>query len=190
MFSLQRLLSPKSEKEFLTSFWERTPLLIQRTSNRYYGELFDVSVFNTLVKSSFLCPPQIEMFKSGSAQPDRDFMLGGAVNPIATRHLLDSGASVVINGAHKYHNPLALFCRSIEKSFSHPVQANAYFTPPHSQAFKTHFDDHDVFVLQVSGSKHWRLYDRPIINPMPGQAFDPVKDPGRQVVDGGGPLQR
>lgn len=103
-------------------------------------------------------------------------MLGGAVNPIATRHLLDSGASVVINGAHRYHNPLALFCRSIEKSFSHPVQANAYFTPPHSQAFKTHFDDHDVFVLQVSGSKHWRLYDRPIINPMPGQAFDPVKD--------------
>ena len=36
---------------------------------------------------------------------------------------------------------------------------NAYITPPGSQGFDLHRDDHDVFVLQVSGEKHWIVYD-------------------------------
>jgi hypothetical protein len=37
------------------------------------------------------------------------------------------------------------------------VQANAYVTPRQSQGFNDHYDVHDVFVLQVSGEKHWRI---------------------------------
>ncbi len=32
-----------------------------------------------------------------------------------------------------------------------PLQINAYLTPPGSQGFATHYDTHDVFVLQVDG---------------------------------------
>jgi ribosomal protein L16 Arg81 hydroxylase len=37
---------------------------------------------------------------------------------------------------------------------------NAYITPPGAQGFDVHRDDHDVFVLQVSGEKHWHVHDR------------------------------
>lgn len=40
------------------------------------------------------------------------------------------------------------------------MQVNAYITPPSSQGFDVHRDTHDVFVLQVSGTKHWVVYDR------------------------------
>jgi len=39
------------------------------------------------------------------------------------------------------------------------VQANSYYTPRRSQGFAVHHDTHDVFVLQVAGEKHWRVYD-------------------------------
>ena len=35
------------------------------------------------------------------------------------------------------------------------MQINAYITPPENQGFAAHYDTHDVFVLQVSGSKRW-----------------------------------
>jgi lysine-specific demethylase/histidyl-hydroxylase NO66 len=36
---------------------------------------------------------------------------------------------------------------------------NSYLTPPHQQGFAPHYDDVDVFMLQLEGSKRWRLYD-------------------------------
>jgi hypothetical protein len=38
------------------------------------------------------------------------------------------------------------------------VQVNAYLTPPESQGFSAHYDVHDVFVLQISGQKRWRIH--------------------------------
>ena len=37
------------------------------------------------------------------------------------------------------------------------VQANVYLTPPGNQGFGVHHDHHDVFAMQVEGSKSWRL---------------------------------
>ena len=39
------------------------------------------------------------------------------------------------------------------------VGANVYLTPPGTQGFAPHFDDVDVFILQLEGKKHWRLYE-------------------------------
>ena len=63
----------------------------------------------------------------------------------------------------------------MERTFSSHFQTNIYLSPPNAQGFKTHFDSHDVFVLQVSGSKLWTLYDTAIALPLRGQAFDPDK---------------
>jgi hypothetical protein len=38
------------------------------------------------------------------------------------------------------------------------VHTNLYLTPPGAQGFDPHYDTHEVFVLQIEGIKHWRLY--------------------------------
>ena len=40
----------------------------------------------------------------------------------------------------------------------HPVQANAYLTPAVARGFAPHYDTHDVFVIQLAGSKHWTVH--------------------------------
>ena len=37
----------------------------------------------------------------------------------------------------------------------HPVQANAYITPPSNRGFDPHYDVHDVFILQTAGVKDY-----------------------------------
>lgn len=39
------------------------------------------------------------------------------------------------------------------------VGANIYLTPPGTQGFAPHFDDVEVFILQLEGKKRWRLYE-------------------------------
>jgi hypothetical protein len=51
------------------------------------------------------------------------------------------------------------------------VGANAYLTPPHARGFPAHFDAHDVFVLQLEGTKHWSVYPPAMAAPLPDQWF-------------------
>ena len=39
-----------------------------------------------------------------------------------------------------------------------PVGANAYLTPPNSQGFDIHYDNHCALVLQLQGSKNWTVF--------------------------------
>lgn len=39
------------------------------------------------------------------------------------------------------------------------INVNIYITPPSSQGFSPHYDTHEVFVMQIFGTKTWRLYD-------------------------------
>lgn len=82
------------------------------------------------------------------------------VNPAAVYRLFDDGATIVLESLHRYWRPLTDLCRDLELSLGHRLQVNAYITPPKSRGFDVHRDDHDVFVLQVSGAKHWIVYDR------------------------------
>jgi hypothetical protein len=81
--------------------------------------------------------------------------------------------------------PLAVLCRNLEGVFHCPVHANMYLTPKGAQGFDAHFDTHEVLVLQLEGSKHWRLYGSARRFPSVEDRFDGPKDtlgPAREVV--------
>jgi len=47
----------------------------------------------------------------------------------------------------------------LEDFWGDGVGSNAYLTPAGSQGFAPHYDDVEAFVLQLEGSKDWKLYD-------------------------------
>lgn len=71
--------------------------------------------------------------------------------------LVAGGATIVAQGLQRYWPPLAEFCLDVEAALSHPVQANAYLSPPGAAALGRHIDAHDVLVLQVAGTKAWEI---------------------------------
>ena len=92
----------------------------------------------------------------------RKLRLGGgdfsdAIDPSKVAGLFDGGATVVTQSLHRTASPVRRFVDSLVDEVSHPVQANSYLTPPASQGLATHSDRHDVFVVQVNGSKVWEV---------------------------------
>ncbi|MGH9184348.1 MAG: cupin domain-containing protein [Acidimicrobiales bacterium] len=77
------------------------------------------------------------------------------VHPGRVLALFAEGATVVLQSLQRWWPPLTRFCRSLELELGHPVQTNAYLTPPGAAGLSPHHDTHDVFVLQVHGRKQW-----------------------------------
>jgi hypothetical protein len=75
----------------------------------------------------------------------------------------------------------------VERTFSSHFQTNIYLSPRNAQGFKTHYDSHDVFALQVAGSKHWTLYESGetgVELPLQGQGFNPERNiPGPAISE-------
>jgi len=79
------------------------------------------------------------------------------------------GCSVVINHSDSRSPWIAALCQDLQASFPH-AYANAYLTPPSAQTVPPHADDRDVFVIQVVGSKHWKVYHKiPVPYPYPDE---------------------
>lgn len=96
----------------------------------------------------------------------------------------ERGATIVLQALQLQHPPLAAFCRELERELGHPVQTNAYYTPPSAQGFKVHHDTHDVFCLQVEGEKRWLVYPPVLELPLKRQKYTPeMGEPGEPVLD-------
>jgi mannose-6-phosphate isomerase-like protein (cupin superfamily) len=96
------------------------------------------------------------------------------VDPARVAQAFSQGATVVFGAVHDRHEPLRQLCAAVTAQLSARTQTNIYLTPPHAQGFKPHWDTHDVFVLQVSGTKRWRIYGGGPELPLPDQKFDPA----------------
>lgn len=57
------------------------------------------------------------------------------------------------------HNSAFIGC--MEREFNCYCGVNSYWTPASSQGFAPHYDDVDVFLVQLEGEKMWCLYDPP-----------------------------
>jgi len=129
-----------------------------------FDHLVSVAAIDAHLRTDGARSPRVSMAdesRNGSAGvPEHEFALpDGRVDLPNLLLRFDAGASLVLSQFHETHPPLADFCRGLERLFLHGVQANIYLTPPGAQGFRTHFDTHDVFVLQVEGRKRWRVWD-------------------------------
>jgi lysine-specific demethylase/histidyl-hydroxylase NO66 len=68
------------------------------------------------------------------------------------------GDTVVLQGLHHTNPHLARLANNLALALDHPVQVNAYLSPASARGLDLHFDFHDVFVVQLGGSKRWRIW--------------------------------
>ncbi|WP_162057221.1 JmjC domain-containing protein [Undibacterium sp. KW1] len=76
-----------------------------------------------------------------------------------------AGQTLVLHGVQRRVPSIALFAGKLSKELHCEVRINAYVTPPNSTGFALHFDEHDVLVVQTSGTKKWTLLER--VSPVP-----------------------
>jgi len=146
--------------------WGRRPLL-RKAGGRNFDDLLSLEAIDELLSRRGLRTPFLRVVKAGSAVDAKRFTRPGGIgaeigDQLADDRLLgllDDGATLVLQGLHRVWPPLIDFAGQLATDLGHPVQVNAYVTPPSTQGLPAHYDVHDVFVLQTAGQKRWLVHE-------------------------------
>ena len=179
---------------FRAEHWSQCPLL-DRGAPQRYSELLDEAEVEEIVGLRGLRLPAFRMVRRGTLIGTDSYTMtaqlgqgevSDLIDPERVARLFGEGATLILRGLERYHPAITAFCRALTADLGHPVRANTYVTPANAQAYRIHYDLHDVFVLQCSGHKHWRVHERQIVDPLPGDGVEPYvrsEDLGATVVD-------
>lgn len=172
---------------FVREWWALRPHFRRSADARGFDDLLSFDDVDLIVSTTGLRLPSFRLVKDGttlrSSRYTKTTRTGTqtATGVIDSRAVFDEffdGATIVFQSMHRYWAPLANYCRELELALGHPVQANAYVTPPRAQGFGAHRDEHDVFVLQSHGTKQWQVHERHDLPPSQPPVVDTVLSPG------------
>jgi bifunctional lysine-specific demethylase and histidyl-hydroxylase NO66 len=150
---------------FFSDAWDRR---VHLHRGEGFGDLLTLEDVDRIVATTGLRAPAFRLVKDGATLPQSSYTRAARVGSrdisdlidVARVHAeFDDGATIVLQGLHRYWEPVTRLARDLELVLTHPVQANAYLTPPVAQGLRVHDDPHDVFALQTHGRKHWVTYD-------------------------------
>ena len=151
---LAELLGPNmSPEDFLANFFDQQAVVLacQHRRPAPFGGLLTLDDIDELLVRALLpgSPCELLIFKDLAYVTD-----------YATPHAaFASGASLIVNRVDKAWPKLQELCVRLAAGFRY-AYGNLYLTPHDSQTAPPHSDDHCVFILQVHGRKHWRVWPR------------------------------
>mmetsp|Transcript_14183 Transcript_14183/g.34567 ORF Transcript_14183/g.34567 Transcript_14183/m.34567 type:complete len:561 (+) Transcript_14183:164-1846(+) len=82
----------------------------------------------------------------------------GRADPDYVWKKFSEGCSVRVLRPHEYSDNVHSLVALMDEYWGRVAGANAYLTPSSTQGFAPHYDDVDVYILQLEGRKRWRLY--------------------------------
>ncbi|RKN15356.1 cupin [Micromonospora musae] len=168
--------------KFAAAHWGQTPLLSRADElpdPAGFTDLFSPGDADELLSRRGLRTPFLRIARDGELVPPVRWTGGGGAGAEIGDQVLDervleqyaAGATLVLQGLHRNWPPLIDFARDLGLALGQPLQVNAYLTPAGNQGFATHYDTHDVFVLQVDGRKHWRIHPPVLPDPLEKQPW-------------------
>ncbi|MCY1659193.1 cupin-like domain-containing protein [Dietzia sp. SL131] len=170
----------RGRDEFAADYWGHQPLLSPAARlPRDFSDLLTPAMVDEIIAERGLRTPFIRMAREGTLVDRACFTRTGGfgalmpdqVDPDGVLTEFAAGATIVLQGLHRFWPPIIDFVRGMTSDVGHPVQTNAYITPPANRGFDPHYDVHDVLVLQVSGTKRWRVHEPVHHHPLPDQPW-------------------
>ncbi len=177
----QRIIAPYSLEEFFEKFHEKDMLHISRNDKNYYNNILTSREISAFLDRQDIFYPSLRLVKEGKEIPSSQYTKNavpighhkkdGIIHTEKAFALFNQGSTLVIQAGQRYFDNVSKCCMNLSQKFNSPVQANLYITPNKSQGFNPHWDTHDVFVLQISGTKTWNLYGFEKELPTKNQSF-------------------
>ena len=162
--SLEALLSPIEPARFLQEYYFRAPVHIPGDVLRF-SRLLSWEGLNRAMTRQRPRRPPLRLAKDGKLIPQEQFATRetNAAGDLwradfrVVRRLLEAGATIVVDRIDETHEPLGDFCRMLEWELGSYVFADAFASWHNTRGFPTHWDPEQVFVVQLIGTKRWRL---------------------------------
>ena len=186
--TLKDILHPVETDVFLRSTWQKKFLYIPGPPTKL-GGLFDWRELNRILNEHQLDEPRIRLFRDGAQrpretyaaprEPRKQLLPATEVRPHRLARELAGGSTLFVHAIGEISPNVGELAYDLQRMLDSAVNVNLYAAWRRDRGFKKHWDDHDVFILQISGRKRWEIY--PCTRPHP-IAGDPLTNPPAEAV--------
>jgi ribosomal protein L16 Arg81 hydroxylase len=150
VFGLEHILQPVSVDEFVDNYQGEKALHIPGGADKF-PDIFDWEQINDQI--NFSRPSREAIRLIYEKQP---------LDSLQLAHLAEwmvKGATLVINSVQQIDPVVSRFATSLGSDMNAGININCYASYPSKQGFDNHFDGHDVFIIQTSGKKAWKVFE-------------------------------
>ncbi|GGW89697.1 JmjC domain-containing protein [Streptomyces noursei] len=177
--------------EFLAEAFGRNYRMV-RGDAAAVADLLAWDDLNSILGRNRLEVPRLRLSKDGEMLPQdaytvpmvtRRSTVWHRLHPSALHEQLSQGATLVIDAFDELHSGVQRLASDLESWLRTQVQVNLYASWTGREGFGTHWDDHDVVVVQIDGSKRWRLYGPTRVAPMHRDVEAPEEPPEEPIAE-------
>jgi ribosomal protein L16 Arg81 hydroxylase len=167
------LIAPTGWETFERKYWEKRPLIVERNDPNYYSNLLSLEQFDAILSNLSVYSSRVRLVGNDRERTSSPSTHGNVYDRANGTEALFAGfrrgETIIVNSLHEEWPPLRDMCRALSAKFCGAFQVNVYLTPARSRGLRPHYDTHDVFVLQIHGTKKWQLFDEAVHLPLGGQ---------------------
>lgn len=154
--------------DFLAETFNRKPQFRERALPNVAEDLMGVEDFDDLLHSETIKFPYFKINLNGQGVPEqgytRDIVVQGetqtrVVDPEKAAALYRAGGTLTWASINHYNSKVRAFTRMVAEHMCVRVDAVGFMTPAGKKGYPAHHDGVDLFIVQLSGSKRWRLWD-------------------------------
>jgi ribosomal protein L16 Arg81 hydroxylase len=162
---------------FMREYWNAKPLHHPIAKIGKVRALLSVNTLDAILGECRLREPYIRMARpSGPVNSSRylrphrvsSTSLTGVMDVSRVASEFSRGATILLDGIDHYHSGIKSVCEALIRALNGPADAVAIITPRGAQGLATHYENTEVFVIQLHGSKTWKIYNQ--IKPLPMSA--------------------
>ncbi|NEP00437.1 MAG: cupin [Symploca sp. SIO2E9] len=169
MKSLIEILKPYTLEVFLKDHWTSKAVHIVSEETNKFAWLFSWEKLNYLLNYHQFKYPDFRLALDGQ-------VLDKSANENWTK-LCQEGATLIINQVNTLIPEIAKFAAELKYDLGYGTQINAYCSWPGKQGFSSHYDTHEVFVLQIDGPKKWYVFPDTLKYPLVEQKSKSLQAP-------------
>lgn len=144
-------------ERFFAEYFEKREYIVRRGNASHYESLFGSDRLDAVLMGARLrYVDDVKVLRDGVTLLTGE---DGPVNANAVAQAYAAGATFAINSLHERDPAVRQLAHEAELAFFSFANVNVYLTPPDAVGLIPHFDIRDVFVIQIEGSKEWRVWE-------------------------------
>lgn len=158
------------EKVFFTEYFNKKPMLRKAAMPGDVRDILSIRKLDELLHLEVVRPPYIKVNHNGSGVPEKGYTrsvvvqgvnITDTVVPEKIYELFRAGATVTWCSLNQVVPELRDFTRVITDKMAVRTDVVGFMTPTKKRGYLPHHDPVDLFIVQLEGTKRWRLWDLP-----------------------------
>jgi len=197
--NLAELLDPVTPETFRREYLHKKPLHVRGRPEKF-ASILDWSDINRMLAMDVWTQQTLQLHIDKSRVPPGAYCVNAAnrdhqpimrPDPGKVGELMGRGATLLLNEVETLAPGVLALVDTIQRDLGAKSSVNLYFSRKERKGFDSHCDRHDVFAVQIYGTKRWNIYqgqlDRPIEHAMfqnvPQIEYDRLKGEVAEVIE-------